>query len=61
MKLDKEDHRAILLGMIDAASIPGRFAEDIAALKAAVRAAEIEAPAHEADNVSRLKPADAAA
>jgi hypothetical protein len=42
MVLDKEDHRAILLQLIDGASFPGRFLRDALDLRDAVEAASVK-------------------
>jgi hypothetical protein len=40
MTLDKEDHRTILLELINKAVFPGQFAETVVELKAAIANAE---------------------
>ena len=42
MTLDKEDHRTILTQIIEQAAFPGKFAEEVVALKAAIRDAKVE-------------------
>jgi len=44
MTLDKEEHRIVLLQIIDQAAFPGKFAEDVVALKAAIREARVDPP-----------------
>jgi hypothetical protein len=41
MTLDKEDHRTILLELINKAAFPGQFAETVVELKTALVAAEV--------------------
>ena len=43
MTLDKEEHRTILLELINKSAFPGQFAETVVELKAAIASAEIEA------------------
>jgi hypothetical protein len=43
MVLDKEDHRVILKQLLDNSQFPGKFAEEVVALKAAINNAEIAA------------------
>ena len=44
MTLDKEDHRTILLELIDKSAFPGKFAEDVAELKKAIASAKVPSP-----------------
>jgi len=42
--LDKEEHRTILLELINKSAFPGQFAETVAELKAALSAADVQPP-----------------
>ena len=41
MTLDKEEHRALLLQLVNQTAFPGQFAEEIVALKLALAEAEV--------------------
>ena len=43
MTLDKEDHRKLLLDLIDTTNFPGRFRNVVVELANAIEAAKIEA------------------
>lgn len=45
MILDKEDHRTILLELLNKSAFPGQFAEDVVDLKRSVREAAVEVSA----------------
>ena len=42
MTLDKEEHRMILLQLIDKSAFPGQFAEAVVELKEALKKAKVE-------------------
>jgi hypothetical protein len=44
MTLDKEEHRTILLELINKNAFPGQFAEQVVELKASLVAAEVRRP-----------------
>ena len=56
MTLDKEEHRTILTQLIEQSAFPGKFAEEVVVLKAALRDAKIEEPDERHDvNVKSLR------
>lgn len=41
MTIDKEEHRTILLELLNKAAFPGQFAEDVVDLKRSIREADV--------------------
>lgn len=44
MVFDKEEHKQIVIALIEKAQFPGQIVEQVAELKAAVLAAKVETP-----------------